>query len=192
MTIAADCCPRMSPPAFWPASSADSRRSARSPCAVVFARLGDALLPGMRGGLAARVDHGDLAHIPAWVLLQQVCERLLRTLPAPHHREAPRTVRHLDERLRCDRTHAGFGPGHDGPDREVVRLDRHAEIPRGRIARDDGECVRQRPRPGMRLERGQDQGEQKHGEQGPPMSTHPDPPSSGVENGHGSHDPIAR
>ena len=38
MTIAADCWPRMSPPAFWPASSAASSRSARSPCVCSYAR----------------------------------------------------------------------------------------------------------------------------------------------------------
>ncbi len=54
-----------------------------------------------------------------------------------HEGESLGAVRYFDEGLGGDCADARFGPGHDGADGEVVRLDADAELSGFRVAGDD-------------------------------------------------------
>ena len=161
--IAADCFPRMSPPASCAASSAASIRSARSPCADSNARrhrppdpvVGhqvrlhgvaasrdvsgplDALRPGVRRDVSLRVDHRDLPDVPARVGGEKAVERLPGRLPAPHQGQSERPVRRIDERLRRNRSDTRLRPRHNAPHREPVRLHGDAQVAGDGILRHD-------------------------------------------------------
>ena len=73
------------------------------------------------------------------------CVSASGALTPPRISARPRgAVSGIDERLRGDGADPRLGPGHDGPDREPVRLHGHAHLSGGRVARDDGVGVHER------------------------------------------------
>ena len=84
-----------------------------------------------------RVDHRHLANVAPLVREKQSLQRVGRAAAGAHQREAERPVARIDEGLRGHGADARLGPRHDRPDREPVRLDGHAELPRRGVAGHD-------------------------------------------------------
>ena len=96
-----------------------------------------AAVPGVDGDVATGINHGHLADVPVRISTEQGLECLNGRLPATHQCQTERTVGRINERLRRHGTHSCLGPGDEASDREPVRLDRHAQSARGRVARYD-------------------------------------------------------
>ena len=162
---AADCRPRMSPPAACAASSAASIRSARSPFAVRslghrrpdlvvlhqvrlhrevgaddVAGGGDVLVAGVRRDLPCASIIATCRTSRPVSSASSALSASGRARAGAHQLQAELAVGRIDERLRRDRADAGLGPRHDRTDAEPVRLHRHAHVPSPDRARRSSRC----------------------------------------------------
>ena len=92
----------------------------------------------MGGRPALCVDEGDLTEVAQLVGRHELGQRVLRRRALTQQAEPQRAVARQRERLRRDGTHAGGGPRHDSARAEGAALDGDAELPRLRVARDEG------------------------------------------------------
>ena len=97
------------------------------------ARVRDAVLAGVRGDAAARVDDGDLAHRGERVGGQQLAERLLGADVVGEPVERVRPVGGLDDGLGGHGADPGARPRAQRTDAEPVRLHGHAELAGRRV-----------------------------------------------------------
>ncbi|OQB26190.1 MAG: hypothetical protein BWY10_02261 [Chloroflexi bacterium ADurb.Bin180] len=102
------------------------------------ARLGHTLHASVRRHAALRIDHRHLAHRPAFVRRQERGQHLGCRLACGHRAQAQRAEGRVDHGLSSHGTHARLGPAHQAAHVEPVGLHGHAQVARGRVARDDG------------------------------------------------------
>ena len=99
--------------------------------------VGDATLARVRRRLAARVDDRDLAKARQLVVARQRVESRAGAVAGGQPLQRARAVGRLGDRLRGHRTDPGAHPWHHRPDREPMRLHRHAELAGGGVASDN-------------------------------------------------------
>ena len=98
----------------------------------------DAEFTGVGAHRAGPVDHGHLADGRSVVGITHLVERPAGAGPRRQPVEALRSVGHVDHGLGGHRSHAGDGPGDDGPHGEPARLDGHSQLTAVGVAGDDG------------------------------------------------------
>jgi len=74
---------------------------------------GDALRPRVRCDAAVGVDHGDLAHGPPVIYLDERLQHVRCRATGPHPVESVRPIGRIHQRLCGHGADAGLGPGHD-------------------------------------------------------------------------------
>ena len=106
------------------------------------AQLG-ALGPVKAATLPLLIDDGDLAAVFAGEGIggEEFVDHLFGGESLAEEFEAARPVAYVDVGLGGDAAGAGFGPGHDGADGEILGGDGDAAIAGGGIVGDDGEGV---------------------------------------------------
>ena len=122
------------------------------------AQLG-ALGPVKAATLPFGIDDGDLAAVFAGegIVGEEFVDHLFGGESLAEEFEAARAVAHVDVGLGGDAAGAGFGPRHDGADREVLGGDGDAAIAGGGIVGHDGKGIDVGGREGKRDEEaGQD------------------------------------
>ncbi|MEY9701702.1 hypothetical protein ABIE71_004445 [Bradyrhizobium diazoefficiens] len=110
----------------------DGEAAARDVAAPV-----DAVAPGVRSNLAARVHDVDLAAFAPVVGREQAGEYVMRVQAFTQELDAVDAVIGIHEGLGCDRAEAGGDIGHARADGEEAGRNRDAELAGGRIACDD-------------------------------------------------------
>lgn len=82
----------------------------------------------MRCHAASHIDQRYLTYLAVGIGTEQRRECRRRRHARAHQEEPPRAVARVDERLCCDRPDTRFGPGHDAPNAEPMRLDGHTDL----------------------------------------------------------------